>query len=73
MMATLSNFHIWIFLIHFTTIASQKNDGLCPHIKNILCVNEVLSDILAAAKEIYIIAEKIEQSIVSKYIIDKFF
>ena len=69
-MATLSNFHIWILLIHFTTIASQKDDGLCPPIRNILCVNEVLLDILAAAKETNVTAEQIEQSIVSKYMIN---
>ena len=52
------------------SVYGQKDDGLCPQIRNILCVDKVLLDILAAAKKTNVIAEQIEQSIVSKYMIN---
>ncbi len=78
-MAILSNFNIWILLIHLASISSQKQDDLCPGIISILCVNDVLLEISSAAEKINIIGEQIEQSIVSNdfyyllnYLIDIF-
>jgi hypothetical protein len=71
-MALLSSFNIFNFFIIsilFLSTFGQKqidqDDNLCPKLTSILCVKDVLSDILNAAKEINDIAQEIEQYIVN--------
>jgi len=64
-MTILSNIIIFILLIHFALIFSQEQGDLCPIIRTILCVKDVLLEISSATEEINGIGQQIKQSIVS--------
>jgi hypothetical protein len=64
-MAILSNITIFILLIHLASIFSQEKNDICPIIRTILCVKDVLLNISSAAEEINGIGQQIKQSIVS--------
>ncbi len=64
-MAILSNIIIFILLIHLALIFSQEQNDICPIIRTILCVKDVLLNISSAAEEINGIGQQIKQSIVS--------
>ena len=56
-----------IIIVHeFLSVTSKSQDDLCPKIHGVLCVKDVLVNILAASKQVNEIAKEIEQTIVSK-------
>jgi hypothetical protein len=47
------------------SVYGQQNKDICPSIRTVICVKDVLLDIVNAAKEIKNIVDKIEQHIVN--------